>query len=281
MVDMSSLDDPFALETGTDLVIEPLEVTDSLHVLPSLSPTSGTEVLANTSNVTRAPYHATVHDMPLDDRPRERLQKYGADLLSLAELLAIILRTGTTGENVIELASKLLAKYNGLAGLMSADFHELSAEHGLGPAKTAQLKAALELGKRLSMLQPEKRYQIKSSSDAANIVKLDMMYLDHEEMHILLLDTRNQLVERVRRYKGTVNSSVLRSAEIFRSAIVRNCPSVIICHNHPSGDPTPSPEDLDVTEQLVASGKLLDIEVLDHLIIGNPRFVSLKQHMAW
>ena len=196
-----------------------------------------------------------MHDIPQDDRPRERLQKYGADALALSELLAIILRTGTAGENVLELSNKLLAKYNGLAGLMSADFHELNAEHGLGLAKTAQLKAALELGKRLSMLQPEKRYQIKSSSDAVNIVKMDMMYLEHEEMHILLLDTRNQLVDRIKRYKGTVNSSVLRSAEIFRSAIVRNCPSVIICHNHPSGDPTPSPEDMEVTEQLVASGR--------------------------
>src|SRR5262249_464561 len=274
-------DDPFEPEIGTGLAIEPLEVTHPPEALPSLVPASAPATPAHPLSVVRPPYHPTVHDIPLDDRPRERLQRYGADSLALAELLAIILRTGTTGENVIELASKLLAKYNGLAGLMSADFHELSAEHGLGPAKTAQLKAALEFGKRLSMLQPDKRYQIKSSADAANIVKLDMMYLDHEEMHILLLDPRNQLVERVRRYKGTVNSSVLRSAEIFRSAIVRNCPSVIICHNHPSGDPTPSPEDLDVTEQLVASGKLLDIEVLDHLIIGNPRFVSLKQHMAW
>jgi DNA repair protein RadC len=282
MVSVPSLDDPFEPETGTGLMIEPLEVTRLPEALPSLSPVPPSENPEHTTvSVARAPYHPTVHDIPQDDRPRERLQKYGADSLALSELLAIILRTGTAGENVIELSSKLLAKYNGLSGLMSADFHELSAEHGLGPAKTSQLKSALELGKRLSMLQPEKRYQIKSSADAANIVKMELMYLSHEEMHILLLDTRNQLVERVKRYKGTVNSSVLRSAEIFRSAIVRNCPSVIICHNHPSGDPTPSPEDMEVTEQLVASGKLLDIEVLDHLIIGNPRFVSLKQHMAW
>jgi DNA repair protein RadC len=281
MVNTLSLDDPSESGIGTGTTGAPLEGVTASEVLPSLTAASLPETSAQAVNIMRAEYHATVHDIPLDDRPRERLQKYGADSLALAELLAIILRTGTTGENVIELSGKLLAKYSGLAGLMSADFHELSAEHGLGLAKTAQLKAALELGKRLSMLQPEKRYQIKSSADAANIVKMEMMFLDHEEMHILLLDTRNQLVECIKRYKGTVNSSVLRSAEIFRSAIVRNCPSVIICHNHPSGDPTPSPEDIEVTEQLVASGKLLDIEVLDHLIIGNPRFVSLKQHMAW
>jgi DNA repair protein RadC len=281
MVNVLSLDDSSEPETDTSAMGELLEVFTASEALPALSPVRTPEISAQEVDAVRAEYHPTVHDIPLDDRPRERLQKYGADSLALAELLAIILRTGTAGENVIELSSKLLAKYSGLAGLMCADFHELSAEHGLGLAKTAQLKAALELGKRLSMLQPEKRYQIKSSADAANIVKMELMFLDHEEMHILLLDTRNQLVERIKRYKGTVNSSVLRSAEIFRSAIVRNCPSVIICHNHPSGDPTPSPEDLEVTEQLVASGKLLDIEVLDHIIIGNPRFVSLKQQMAW
>ena len=229
----------------------------------------------------RPEYHPTVHDIAPDDRPRERLQKFGADTLSTSDLLAIILRTGTQRDNVMELATKILIKYGGLAGLMSADFHELSAEYGLGLAKTAQLKAALELGKRLSMQQPEKRFQIKSADDAANVVRMELMFLDHEEMHILILDTKNQLVELIKRYKGTVNSSVLRSAEIFRPAIVRNCPNVIICHNHPSGDPTPSPEDIDITQQLVDAGKLLDIDVLDHLIIGNPRYVSLKQKINW
>lgn len=226
-------------------------------------------------------YHPTVHDIAPDDRPRERLQKLGADTLSTSDLLAIILRTGTQRDNVMEMATKLLIKYGGLAGLMSADFHELSAEYGLGLAKTAQLKAALELGKRLSIQQPDKRFQIKSADDAANVVRMEMMFLDHEQMHILILDTKNQLIEQIKRYKGTVNSSVLRSAEIFRPAIVRNCPNMIICHNHPSGDPAPSPEDIEVTLQLVEAGRLLDIEVLDHLIIGNPRYVSLKQQMNW
>jgi len=126
-------------------------------------------------------YHPTVHDIAPDDRPRERLQKLGADTLSTSDLLAIILRTGTQRENVMELATKLMIKYGGLAGLMSADFHELSAEYGLGLAKTAQLKAALELGKRLSMQQPEKRFQIKSADDAANVVRMELMFLDHEE----------------------------------------------------------------------------------------------------
>ena len=214
------------------LSIAPLD--NSLDLSPAL--------LAKTDS--KPEYHPTVHDIPPDERPRERLQRHGADTLSMSDLLAIILRTGTKNENVIELATKLLIKYGGLAGLMSADFHELSSEYGLGLAKTAQLKAALELGKRLSMQQPDKRFQIKSADDAANVVRMEMMFLDHEQMHILVLDTKNQLVELIKRYKGTVNSSVLRSAEVFRPAIVRNCPNIIICHNHPSGDPTPSPEDI-------------------------------------
>ena len=226
-------------------------------------------------------YHATVRDIPSDGRPRERLQKNGAEALSTADLLAIILRTGTVRDNVMELAQKLLLKYGGLGGLMSAGFHELSSEYGLGMAKTAQLKAALEIGKRLSMLQPDKKYQIRSADDAANLVRMEMMYLDHEEMHVLILDSKNQVVERVKSYKGTVNSSVLRCAEVFRPAVVRNCPHVIVCHNHPSGDPSPSPEDIEATQQLVEAGKLLDIELLDHIVIGNPRYASLKERLRW
>ncbi|HTK11754.1 MAG TPA: DNA repair protein RadC [Ktedonobacteraceae bacterium] len=225
-------------------------------------------------------YHATVHDIPVDDRPRERLQKYGAQFLSSADLLAIILRTGTSGENVMELASKLLAKYGGLNGLLQADFHLLCHEHGLGLAKSAQLKAALELGKRLKNEQHDKRIQIHNSDEAAQIVRLELMHLAHEEMHIIVLDSKNHLVEYSQRYKGTVNSSVVRVAEVFRSAIIRNCPRIIICHNHPSGDPTPSPEDFSVTREVIKAGSLLDIELLDHIVIGNPRYISIKEQMG-
>ena len=226
-------------------------------------------------------YHATVRDLPSDERPRERLQHYGSQALSNAELLAIILRTGTTRDNVLELAGKLLAKYGGLGGLIRAEFGEICAEYGLGSAKAAQLKAALEIGRRLGMLQPDEKYQITSPKDAANLVMMEMTYLDHEQMRIIILDTKNQVVENISRYQGTVNSSVLRAAEIFRPAIIRNCPGVIICHNHPSGDPTPSPEDVAVTEQLVSASRVLDIELVDHLVIGNHRFVSLKERMGW
>jgi len=230
---------------------------------------------------TKVEYHPTVHDLPTDERPRERLQNHGPQALSNAELLAIILRTGTTRNNVIELAGILLSKFGGLGGLMRADFMELCKEYGLGMAKAAQLKAALEIGRRLGLSQLEEKYQIKSPADAANLVMMEMAFLDHEQMRILVLDTKNRVVENISRYQGTVNSSVLRAAEVYRPAVIRNCPAIIICHNHPSGDPTPSPEDIAVTHQLVAAGQHLDIELVDHLVIGNQRFVSLKERLRW
>jgi DNA repair protein RadC len=183
-------------------------------------------------------YHATVRELPSHERPRERLRHFGPQALSTAELLAIVLRTGSRDDNALELANKLLTKYGGLSGLVRADFRELCAEHGMGEAKSAQVKAALEIGRRLSLLQADSRYKIRTPADAANLVMLDLAYLDSEQMRILLLDAKSQLVEKVSSYQGTANSAVLRTAEIFRPAIIRNSPGLILCHNHPSGDPT-------------------------------------------
>ncbi len=237
--------------------------------------------LSAQSPVSPPRYHFTINEMASEERPRERLRNYGAQSLSTPELLAIILRTGTSRENVITLASKLLNKYHGLTGLARADFTELCNEYGLGEAKSCQLKAALELGIRLGKASSSDKPQIRTPTDAANLVMLDMSYLDHEQLRILVLDTKNQVVDNIDRYKGTVNSSVLRASEIFRPAVTRNCPGVLICHNHPSGDPTPSQEDLLVTKQLVEAGRLLDIELIDHLVIGDNRFVSIKEHLKW
>jgi DNA repair protein RadC len=151
----------------------------------------------------------------------------------------------------------------------------------MGEAKSAQVKAALELGRRLASAQVDTRYRISTPAEAANLVMLDMAYLDTEQMRLLLLDSKSQLIEKVNLYQGTANSSVLRAAEIFRPAIIRNCPGLILCHNHPSGDPEPSPEDIEATKQLVAAGHILDIELVDHIIIGHQRFVSMKQHLRW
>jgi DNA repair protein RadC len=195
------------------------------------------ETDAGSYSHTRLDYHATVRELPSDERPRERLQHFGPQALSQAELLAIILRTGTRGDNALELANKLLSKYGGLPGLVRADFGELCAEHGMGEAKSAQVKATLELGRRLALVQMDERYQITTPADAANLVMMDMAYLDAEQTRVLLLDAKGQLVEQVGLYQGTANSSVLRAAEVYRPAVIRNCPAIIICHNHPSGAP--------------------------------------------
>jgi len=162
---------------------------------------------------TKLEYHATVRDMPRREQPRERLRHAGPQALSVAELLAIVLRTGNQRDNALELAGKLLAKYGGPGGLMRADFDELCSEYGMGEAKTAQLKAALEIGIRLGALHPEEKYRICSPDDAANLVMVEMAYLDHEQMRILLLNGKNQVVGNICRYRGTVNNSVLRVAE--------------------------------------------------------------------
>jgi DNA repair protein RadC len=225
----------------------------------------------------RPTYHATVREMRAEERPRERLAHYGANALHTAELLAILLRVGSVGENVIELAMRLLHQYGGLSGLLAADFMQLCGEHGLGEAKTAQLKAALELGRRLSIESPAARPQITCPQDAANLVMADMLGLTQEQLRVMCLDMKNFVVHQQVIYQGTVNSSVVRAAEVFRPAVIRNAPAILVLHNHPSGDPAPSAEDIRTTEQLRQAGDLLDIALLDHLILGHGKFVSLKE----
>jgi DNA repair protein RadC len=147
----------------------------------------------------------------------------------------------------------------------------------MGLAKAVQLKAALELGRRLLLTSPNDRPTVRSPGDAAALIMLDMAALEQEHMRVLLLDTRNRVIAITEVYKGSLNTSMIRVAELFRDAIRQNCAAVILAHNHPSGDPTPSPEDIAVTKQVVEAGKLLDIEVLDHLVIGQQRYVSLKE----
>ncbi len=226
---------------------------------------------------TDAAYIPTIKELPSSERPRERLLEYGVGALSTAELLAIILRTGTRDENVILLSHRLLARFGNLAGLVQASTAEMISEHGLGPAKVAQLKAALELGRRMLVESPEERPQIRSPADAANLVMTEMGLLEQEQLRIILLDTKNRVLTTKTVYQGSLNTSLIRVGELFRHAVRANCLSLIVLHNHPSGDPTPSPEDVTVTRQIVEAGKLLDIDVLDHLIIGRQRFVSLKE----
>jgi DNA repair protein RadC len=215
--------------------------------------------------------------MPQDDRPRERLMQVGATAVSSAELLAIIIRVGSRNESVVQLASRLLAHFEGLPGLARASITELQEVKGIGPAKAIEIKAALELGRRLLAASPEERAQITSPADAANLLMSEMMFLEQEHLRLLLLDTRSRVLSSPTVYVGSLNTSVIRVGELFRAAIKANAAAMIVVHNHPSGDPSPSPEDVNVTRQLVQAGKLLDIQLLDHIVIGRQRFVSLKE----
>jgi len=222
-------------------------------------------------------YNPTIPDMPIGERPRERLIHAGPAALSTTELLAIILRVGAAGENVLLLAQRMLTRFDGLAGLARASIAELTEEHGVGEAKGAQVKAAFELGRRLLVAAPAERPQVRSPADAAQLVMAEMALLEQEQLRLVLLDTKNRVLSIPVVYKGSLNTSLIRVGEIFRYALKENCAALIVVHNHPSGDPTPSPEDVMVTRKLVEGGQLLDIEVLDHLVIGRGRFVSLKE----
>ncbi len=225
----------------------------------------------------RPQYHLLIRDLPAGERPRERLRDHGPTYLSNAELVAILLRTGTTSENVIDMATRLLSQHGGLEGLAKASFHELANQHGMGDAKTSQLKAALELGKRLLTTSAEQRVAIQSPKDVANLLMAEMAFLNQEHLRVLLLNTKNQVIGISEVYKGNVNTAVIRASEVFQEAVRANSPAVIVAHNHPSGDPTPSPDDVQVTKQLVEAGKLLDIELLDHVILARQGFTSLKE----
>lgn len=218
-----------------------------------------------------------ISDLQESDRPRERLASLGPQALTNAELLAILLRVGVQGENAVEVGQRLLTRFNGLNGLHRAPFKELMDQHGLGEAKAAQIKAAIELGRRLTLESPQERPAINSPVDAAALLLFDMSALEQEHLRVMLLDRRNRVLEIVEVYKGSVNSSQVRIGELFKDAIRANASAVIVAHNHPSGDPTPSPDDVAVTRAMVQAGKLLDIDVLDHLVIGLGKWVSLKE----
>ncbi|MGQ9773295.1 RadC family protein [Chloroflexus sp.] len=218
-----------------------------------------------------------IHEQPLHDQPRERLARQGAGALSDAELLAILLRVGTNGTNVLQLAQQLLAESGGLQGLQRLDFQELCRLHGMGVSKAATVKAALEIGRRLARSAIEERFPIRSPADVATLLLVEMSHLDQEHLRTILLDTKNRVQQITTVYIGSLNAANVRVGEVFKEAVRRNSAGIIVVHNHPSGEPTPSMEDIEITRQLVSAGRLLDIEVVDHLIIGNGRYVSLRE----
>ena len=224
----------------------------------------------------QAEYATMIRDLPQGERPRERLREQGPGHLNNSELIAILLRTGVEGESVLNLATRLLSGFGGLPGIGRASYGELCSVKGISDAKACQLMAAMELGRRLVSLHPEGRPFVRSPQDVFNLLGAEMGLMDQEHLRVLLLSTKNEVRGVQEVYKGNVNSSSVRVAEVLRPAMRENCPSVIVVHNHPSGDPSPSPEDVLITRQIRSGGEMMDIAVLDHIIIGGNGWVSLK-----
>lgn len=218
-----------------------------------------------------------IRDVPKEERPRERLIKEGANRLSNQELLSVLLRTGSKEESVLSLSGRVLHRFEGLKMLKTATLEELQKVKGIGTTKATQILAAIELGVRLSSERPDDRYVIRSPQDGVKFVVDDMRYLSQEHFICLYLNTKNQVIHRQTVFIGSLNASIVHPREVFKEALKRSAASLICFHNHPSGDPTPSHEDIEVTKRLVECGLLIGIEVLDHIIIGDQKFVSLKE----
>jgi DNA repair protein RadC len=217
-----------------------------------------------------------IKDFEESQRPRERLERLGAEALTDAELLAILLRVGKKGVNAVQIGQRVLNQYGGMLGLHRTSFKELCQVDGIGKAKAAQIKAAIELGRRISSLAMESRGTIASPQDVADLVQYQMMALEQEELWVILLDSRNRYLETEHLYRGSLNASSVRPVEVFKMGIRHNAAGLIVVHNHPSGDPSPSPEDINLTRLLVEAGQLLELPVLDHIVVGLNRVVSIK-----
>ncbi|WP_180955058.1 RadC family protein [Bacillus sp. V3-13] len=218
-----------------------------------------------------------IRDFPADERPRERFVQNGPENLSNHELLALLLRTGSKQESVLQLANRVLSSFEGLRLLKDASLEEITAIKGIGTAKAIQVLAAVELGRRIANLSDDDRYIIRSPEDGAKLLMNDMRFLSQEHFVCLYLNTKNQVLHRQTIFIGSLNASIVHPREVFKEAFRRSAASIICVHNHPSGDPSPSREDIEVTKRLAECGKIIGIEMLDHLIIGENKYVSLKE----
>lgn len=219
----------------------------------------------------------TIKELPSDERPREKLLDHGPMSLSNAELIAILLRTGTHKESAMRLAEQMLVRYGGLAGLGNLSVNEMCQTKGIGSAKGVTIAAAVELGKRMAKLAPRQRLVIRSPQDAAELTMPHLRYESKENFIIMLLSTKNHVLATPVISIGSLDASIVHPREIFREAINHSAASIILLHNHPSGDPSPSREDIAVTRKVIEAGKILDIAVLDHIIIGDGKYVSFKE----
>jgi len=228
------------------------------------------------SDIRRATGGRRLRELPAMERPRERLAMRGPGGLTSAELVAIVWGSGAAGRSATELADEALVRHDGLTGLARASDLELERIPGVGPVRAAQLAAAFELGRRLLADWPAARWTVRSPRDVAERLVLQMGPLEREELRVVLLNTKNVVLRVATVYQGNVSSSLVRVGELFRDAVRLNATGVILVHNHPSGDPTPSPEDLHLTAEALAAGRLLDIQLLDHLVVGHDAWISLR-----
>ncbi|MCM3785799.1 DNA repair protein RadC [Neobacillus mesonae] len=218
-----------------------------------------------------------LRDIPQEQRPRERMLNHGAGALSHAELLAILLRTGTKQESAIHVAQRILNEAGSLRNLVDMSVDELIQLKGIGPAKAIQLKAGIELGQRVMQTRLSDRPVIRSPRDAADLLMEQLRYLQKEHFVCLFLNTKNHVIAQETLSMGSLNASIVHPREVFRAAMKCSSASIVCAHNHPSGDPTPSPEDIQITRRLTKAGEIVGIDVLDHIIIGDGKYTSLKE----
>ncbi|WP_024613305.1 DNA repair protein RadC [Clostridium sp. Ade.TY] len=217
-------------------------------------------------------------DMPENERPKEKLLRYGAESLSNPELLAIILRTGTKGENVLALSQRIISEFNGLNGILNASVKEMTEIKGVKESKASQMIAIAELFKRFNTYKSFNEFKrVSSPNDVASMLYGEMGTFNQEVLKLIILNTKNEITKIKDVFKGSLNSSLVHPREIFNEAIRNSAASIIICHNHPSGDPTPSDEDIKVTTRLKECGEIIGIKLIDHIIIGRNIYVSLKE----
>lgn len=215
----------------------------------------------------------TIRELPITDQPVNRLRYAGPASLSLRELLAVLIG----GNNALAVAENILRTAHSASQIAALSFHDLTAIHGVGPTGASRIQSAFGLAQRIQIENRQDYPQIHNPADIANLLMLEMGILDHEQLRVVLLDTKNRVQDIVLLYKGSLNTAVVRVGEVFKEALRRNMASIVLVHNHPSTDPTPSPEDVRLTEKIVEAGKLLNVDVLDHLVICQTRFVSLKE----
>ncbi|WHH61055.1 DNA repair protein RadC [Petroclostridium sp. X23] len=228
----------------------------------------------------RQEYRFRMKDLPIEERPYEKLEKYGSQVLSNAELMAIIIKTGTKQETAVEIAQRILKQCGddtGLGFLHDISLEELKKVKGIGRVKAIQLKAVIEIAKRMSAFSNHNRICISSPEDVSKFVMQEMRYLKQEHFRVIMLNVKNRILKQMNVTIGTLNASLVHPRDVFSEPIRNKCASIILVHNHPSGDPSPSKEDIEITTRIIEAGKILGIDVLDHIIIGDGKYVSFKE----